>query len=199
MPSRQLRTSERGNMRDVPVEPQVKSVKTCEMSLCGVRANVQTAKSADPSCYGSSSSTTNTQRSRAMTKNASEKLRQCEVSLRRWHMRLTRAANMVRKLEQQRQRLGKQLHWPAGRFLAEPVTTQAAKHEPAPSPMPSPAPAGGGSDGIPEFLRRTEATKRLGALPDPRTKEKKAERRAVEQEVRQAELTGKRRKMPLSG
>jgi hypothetical protein len=49
-------------------------------------------------------------------------------------------------------------------------------------------------DGIPTFLRRD-----LNALPDPRTKEKKAERRAVEKEKREAELTGKRRKMPLSG
>jgi hypothetical protein len=39
----------------------------------------------------------------------------------------------------------------------------------------------------------------LNALPDPRTKEKRAERRAVEKEKRDAELTGKRRKMPLTG
>jgi hypothetical protein len=32
-----------------------------------------------------------------------------------------------------------------------------------------------------------------------RSKEKNAERRAIEKEMRQAELTGKRRKMPLSG
>jgi hypothetical protein len=51
-------------------------------------------------------------------------------------------------------------------------------------------------DGIPEVLRRTQ---KLQAMADPRTKEKKAERREVEKEVRDAELTGKRRKMPLAG
>ena len=51
-------------------------------------------------------------------------------------------------------------------------------------------------NGIPDFLDRN---KQLQTLPDPKTKEKKAERKAVEKEVRHAELTGKRRKMPLSG
>jgi hypothetical protein len=50
--------------------------------------------------------------------------------------------------------------------------------------------------GIPEFLDRS---KKLNALPDPRTKEKRAERRAVEREKREADLRGKTRKMPLTG
>lgn len=51
-------------------------------------------------------------------------------------------------------------------------------------------------NGIPTFLDRT---RKLAAMADPRTKEKKAERRAVEKEVREAEITGKRRKLPLTG
>ena len=59
--------------------------------------------------------------------------------------------------------------------------------------FPEAKPVDDGLD-IPKDLDR-----RLNGLSDPRTKEKKAERRAVEKEVREAELTGKRRKMPLSG
>jgi len=65
--------------------------------------------------------------------------------------------------------------------------------------------------GIPTFLRRgqaaqaaadaaiSEAARKLGALPDPKAPERKAVRKEVEQQVRQAELTGKRRKLPLTG
>lgn len=37
----------------MPVEPGVKSTKTRELSLCGVRANAGSPKIADPSCYAS--------------------------------------------------------------------------------------------------------------------------------------------------
>lgn len=37
--------------------------------------------------------------------DATAKLAQCEASLRRWHSRLTRASNMLQKLERQRRRL----------------------------------------------------------------------------------------------
>jgi hypothetical protein len=64
---------------------------------------------------------------------------------------------------------------------------------------------------IPDYLKRAVATgrydakhisdtaKRLATLPDPKTKEKKAERRAIDKEKRDADLRGKTRKMPLSG
>jgi hypothetical protein len=56
-------------------------------------------------------------------------------------------------------------------------------------------------DGVPQFLKDAaqERTRKLQSLPDPKTKEKKAERKAVEKEKREAELTGKRRKLPPSG
>jgi hypothetical protein len=49
---------------------------------------------------------------------------------------------------------------------------------------------------IPAVLDRN---RQLQSLPDPRTKEKNAERRAIEREKREAELRGKTRKMPLTG
>ena len=54
--------------------------------------------------------------------------------------------------------------------------------------FPEAKPVDDGLD-IPKDLDR-----RLNGLSDPRTKEKKAERRAVEKEVRDAELTGQRRR-----
>jgi hypothetical protein len=38
-------------MRLVPIDPKVKSDKTCKMSLCGVSGNRGMPKIADPSCY----------------------------------------------------------------------------------------------------------------------------------------------------
>jgi hypothetical protein len=49
---------------------------------------------------------------------------------------------------------------------------------------------------IPADLDRS---RKLAALPDPRSKEKKDQRKAVEKQHREADLTGKRRKMPLTG
>jgi uncharacterized sporulation protein YeaH/YhbH (DUF444 family) len=65
--------------------------------------------------------------------------------------------------------------------------------------------------GIPTFLRRgqaaqaaadavlSETSRKLAALPDPKAPELKATRKIVEQQKREAELTGKRRKVPLCG
>lgn len=47
----QLETSTAKNVRLVPVEPEVKSAKTREKSLRGVRAKAETPKSADPIVY----------------------------------------------------------------------------------------------------------------------------------------------------
>jgi len=77
-------------------------------------------------------------------------------------------------------------------------TPPAKKEAPVPADAPvmtKPSEQNDGLD-VPEYLDRS---RRLQTLPDPKTKEKKAERRAVEREVQQADLTGKRRKMPLTG
>jgi len=67
-----------------------------------------------------------------------------------------------------------------------------------PVARPGLAPQGGARLGC-AGQGKEDRARRLQTLPDPRSPEKRAERRAVEKEVRQAELTGKRRKMPLSG
>jgi hypothetical protein len=117
----------------------------------------------------------------------------------RWLRRLFRATNELRRLTQERKRLLK----PAREFKEVPQlndelptfkkTTAPVVDEPAPPPPPPPGRSETEGDGIPPFLRR------LQAMPDPRTKERKAERRTVEREVLDAEITGKRRKLPLTG
>jgi hypothetical protein len=75
--------------------------------------------------------------------------------------------------------------------MEEGKKTEAA----VPAAAPGPSQKDDGLD-IPKELDRS---RRLQTLPDPRAKEKNAERRAVEREVREAELTGKRRKLPPTG
>jgi hypothetical protein len=65
--------------------------------------------------------------------------------------------------------------------------------------VPAPAPVASQKDDGLDIPKELDRSRQLQTLPDPRTKEKKAERRAVEREVRDRELTGKRRKMPLTG
>jgi multidrug resistance efflux pump len=89
---------------------------------------------------------------------------------------------------------------------------EGATAGPAAAPTPEPIDSVKREDGldIPSYLKRSLAAqaedaiaerdgRRLAALPDPRAPEKKAQRKEVEKQVRQAELTGKRRRMPLSG
>src|SRR5262245_1875284 len=109
------------------------------------------------------------------------KLHKCEASLKRWRTRLARALTAIKKLEVQRARLQRQL-----------VVAPWIEQKPEPKAT---ADCDDGLD-IPPMLDRN---RQLQTLPDPRTKEKRAERRAIEREKREAELTGKRRKMPLSG
>jgi hypothetical protein len=89
------------------------------------------------------------------------------------------------------------------RLLDRPVKRALPTDSPPPAPAAVPPPTiepDIGGDGVPDFLRRkVDESQRLGSLPDPRAKEKKAERRAVEKEKREADLRGKTRKMPLSG
>jgi hypothetical protein len=137
------------------------------------------------------------------------------VTIERWQRKLDKADRTVQKsvrtiakLERQRSRARKAIDGIKAAIANELVTTQAQPKqvEPAAISVDDPnlvdkvaAALDAGrkqNDGldIPAILDR-----KLQAMPDPRTKEKKAERRAVEREKREAELTGKRRKMPLSG
>src|SRR5262245_36162565 len=56
-------------------------------------------------------------------------------------------------------------------------------------------------DGVPQFLKdaAAERARKLQAMPNPLDPAKKATRKAVAKEITAAELTGKRRRMPLQG
>jgi hypothetical protein len=81
------------------------------------------------------------------------------------------------------------------RQSAVPEALKLQPREDAEAEVTATAPADDGLD-IPAVLDRN---RQLQSLPDPRTKEKNAERRIVEKQKREAELTGKTRKMPLTG
>ena len=51
MNSAQLKSTQRKNVRVVPVEPKVKSSKTCDLFKAGVSDFAKTEKIADPTCY----------------------------------------------------------------------------------------------------------------------------------------------------
>ena len=51
MNSGQLETTMTQNVRLVPVDPHVKSTKTCKLFNVDVNGKSKSAKSADPSCY----------------------------------------------------------------------------------------------------------------------------------------------------
>lgn len=100
---------------------------------------------------------------------------------------LTQLDRKRRKMERQRQLAADEAVKP------EPAQTEQVFPEQPPTwvfPLAKPAE---------DDLTIPASLDRRNKLPDPRTKEKKAERRAVEREVREAELTGKRRRMPLQG
>jgi hypothetical protein len=129
------------------------------------------------------------QRSSAAVKSPGQRDKLTEASLKRWRSRLKRAFTMVEKLERKLDRERKR--------AARPVSPAVA---PARNDVPQTVAAtvsAGCDDGldIPIYLDRN---RKLQALPDPKTKERKAQRREVEKQKRQAEITGKRRKMPLT-
>jgi hypothetical protein len=51
MNSAHLQTTLFAREQQMPVEPKVKSAKTCELFNADVSGNVGTAKSVDPTCY----------------------------------------------------------------------------------------------------------------------------------------------------
>jgi hypothetical protein len=113
-------------------------------------------------------------------KTLQQKLNDVETGLRRWHTRLTRASNMLQKLERQRRRLASQLAYitPApGR--AQPVPVQVQDPPPVVTEAIKQIEDAGLS--IPPFLKRTQAD----------ADKMKADRLAKE--------AADKKKMPLSG
>ena len=110
---------------------------------------------------------------------------------------LVKSIGKLKQLNRSVTRMERMAQLPKPKSKADALIKQAAPmgmvNDGEPVVPVTPIPTDDGLD-IPAALDR-----RLNGLPDPRTKEKKAERRAVEKEVREAELTGKRRRMPLTG
>jgi hypothetical protein len=123
-----------------------------------------------------------------MVEKKQAKLAANAEAMERWLRKLIRAANEVDELRRERKRLLKPAKLPseAINLPNDAVPMFAAL------PQVPDKPKDDGLD-IPKALDRRNA------MADPRTKEKKAERRAVAKEVKEAELRGQRRKMPLSG
>lgn len=139
-------------------------------------------------------------------------------AIERWQMKqeaavimLRRSAEDLAKLHRKRRRM---LREATPTELSSPVMRALDKAIPKPAAIPSAtqveSPKDDGLD-IPAWMRRgqatqqavdatiSEASKRLAALPNPNAPEKRAVRRKVERQKLDAELTGKRRKMPLAG
>jgi hypothetical protein len=97
--------------------------------------------------------------------------------------RLVRLESRLKLLRKQQARLERIMAAPP---KPAPVHPDTAPAEAAPSPPP-------GDEPIPTFLDRRNL------IADPKTKDRNAERRAIEKEKRDAKLTGELKKMPLSG
>lgn len=131
-----------------------------------------------------------------------DKLQRVEASLVRWHRRLSRAANAIKKLDAQRRRLLVK--------KAEPVSTAALKDPPkvelradhvSPSALKThpTVELTAGSEDIPAFLRRSSPVDAVAqAMLDEQAdlKKRKARGRIAKLKATQA---GETRKMPLTG
>jgi hypothetical protein len=119
---------------------------------------------------------------------------------------LRKSAEMLMKLRRQRLRMLKRM------TVAPSEPDTAVATEPSPEPAPTPATqvesADTDDEDIPGFLQRTgkekdEAARKEIEAEQADKKKRAAERRIkklkIGQEIKQAELTGQRRKMPLSG
>ena len=115
-----------------------------------------------------------------MTQDPKAKLTDIEIRMRRWHTRLTRASNMLQKLEKQRRRLvGIVAYVTPAPGREKPPSAMAAAMKAIDEVLP-PKPAE--DDKIPDFLNRA----------DPLIAEKMTvARKKAEEEARH--------KMPLSG
>jgi len=114
--------------------------------------------------------------------NYETEIENVELAIRRWQSRLQRAMTALKKLELRRRRLERRR-----------LDNSFKLSDPAKEVL----------DDIPAFLQRDrEAAEMVRAEQDvdrKRKAERSAEKREIVREVRDAELTGKRRKMPLSG
>jgi hypothetical protein len=112
--------------------------------------------------------------------------------------RLPALARQIERLQRAKAKREEEALAPPDPMLNDPLpdpTTQLGMLGPAPGFDTKGNRVDDGLDIPPELDR----SRKLAALPDPRSKEKKDQRKAVEKQHREADLTGKRRKMPLTG
>jgi hypothetical protein len=146
-----------------------------------------------------------------MTKRE-KRLRTNAEATERWMRKLFRAANELQKLERERKRLYKLLGAPLAdaremKNLPPAPAHHVAENRSATANVPAPIEhkasaeplAGHLDDGLDIPHDLLVRNRKLQAMADPKTKEKKAERRAIEKEKRDADLRGKTRRMPLTG
>jgi len=115
-------------------------------------------------------------------------------AMERWLRKLIRAANEVDRLRAQRKRLLKPAKLPA-EATAVPSSDVTDVDV---FGLAAELARGVKDDGL-DIPVELDRNRKLQAMADPRTKEKKAERKVVAKEKLAAELTGKRRAMPLTG
>lgn len=143
------------------------------------------------------------------------KIELLDRSIERWEAKQEAAVIMLRKSAEELLKLRRQRARRQRKLLtAKEVVALTTPPEPEPEPE-QPQPTLGEScdvivsdmiqgktfeqtadDDIPTFLDRN---RQLQAMADPRTPEKKAQRREVERQKREADLRGQTRKLPLMG
>lgn len=144
-----------------------------------------------------------------------DKLQRVETSLVRWHRRLSRAANAIKKLDAQRRRLlvkkaepvkalpapkPAAIERPRGHaLLSDPKTLGPAIRESIQDQKLLSPPATAGSEDIPAFLRRSSPVDAVAqAMLDEQADLKKRKARGRIAKLK-ATQSGETRKMPLTG
>lgn len=150
-----------------------------------------------------------------MTNTAMGKLQSIEAGLTRWHRRLTRAANAIKRLEAKRRRLLAASAKPKALPAPKAPLALSGPREPEPSPSPAvlPAPAAPAPKAlappakaddleIPGFLRRsslTEADMQAAQAVADEISERNKLKAKGQAAKRKARDSGETKKMPLSG
>lgn len=125
-----------------------------------------------------------------------------------WHKRLKRAVNAIDKLKRQKARMEKKMAKPVSAVQpsSQPTLSERVDHIVSAIIQGQTFEQASDDCDIPGFLKRTksdaEAKAEILAEQEAAAKDRariSAEKRKIKAEVKQAELTGKRRKMPIEG
>jgi len=136
-----------------------------------------------------------------MVEKRQVQLAKCNEDEERLLRRLFRTTHALETVRARKKRLLKPRPVPTeAPELNDPVPEFRVKHHPDTHSIAIDTPTATITidDGL-DIPKELDRNRKLQAMADPRTKEKKAERKAVAKEKLQADLTGKRRAMPLQG